>query len=57
MKKQSLVLLEQIIEKAIEEDKKNKKKSFAEKEYGKSVGEDWMVFHLKILKELLTTEK
>tara|TARA_R100000005_G_C4911369_1_gene148888 strand:- start:485 stop:661 length:177 start_codon:yes stop_codon:yes gene_type:complete len=55
--KKSLDLLEQIIERAHYDDLLHKKKSIENHEASKAVGESWMLFHLKLLKELLENEQ
>ena len=52
-----LHLLNQIIEVAEGEDLEHKKKMIAEHNAEKAIGESWMCFHLKRLKELLTEDK
>jgi hypothetical protein len=52
-KKDSLRLLDQIIEVATEEDRRHKEKAFLRAKASQSIGESWMCFHLKMLKELL----
>ena len=46
-------LLDQIIEKAELDDLEHKKRSLAEGQGEKAIGEGWMPFHLKRLKELM----
>jgi hypothetical protein len=46
------VLLDQIIEKAIEDDIRHKRENVGRKGSA-TVGDDWYVFHLKLLKTLL----
>jgi len=55
-KRQTLELLEQIIEKAQQEDLNEKKKLIQEAKAEQTVGESWMVFHLKALKGLISDE-
>lgn len=57
MDKQALELLNQIIDKAEEQDRHNKKLAIANHKACDAVAEGWMLFHLKCLKELLTKEK
>ena len=52
-----LELLNQIIEVAEGEDLEHKKKMISEYNAEKAIGESWMCFHLKRLKELLTEDK
>lgn len=52
-KKDSLRLLDQIIEVATEEDRIYKEKAISRSNATQSVGESWTCFHLKRLKELL----
>ena len=52
-----LQLLDQIIEVAEGEDLEHKKKMISEHNAEKAIGESWMCFHLKRLKELLTEDK
>ena len=49
-------LLDQIIEKAKQDDEAHKARAIAEHNASQSLGEGWMVFHLKALKELMTTD-
>jgi hypothetical protein len=52
-KKDSLRLLDQIIEAATEEDRIHKAEAISRSKASQSIGESWMCFHLKRLKELL----
>ena len=54
--KDSLKLLNQIIEKAEIEDLEYKRKMIEKHKASKSIGESWMLFHLKQLKELVERE-
>ena len=49
-------LLDQIIEKAKEEDLEHKKRAISSHRASQAIGESWTVFHLKSLKELLLKE-
>ena len=53
----SLSLLNQIIEHAKSEDLKNKHKNIREGQGEQAIGESWMIFHLKKLKELIEDEE
>tara|TARA_Y100001973_G_C5162106_1_gene314097 strand:- start:783 stop:977 length:195 start_codon:yes stop_codon:yes gene_type:complete len=55
-KRIALDLIDQMIEKAQEEDEKRKVLLIKEKKASKIVGESWMVFHLKALKGLVADE-
>ena len=46
-------LLDQIIEKAASEDILNKQLALADQDYNYASGESWMLYHLKLLKELI----
>jgi len=46
-------LLEQIIVKATSEDILNKQLALADQDYNYATGESWMLYHLKLLKELI----
>lgn len=50
---EALELLSQIIEKAELDDLEHKKSALAKGQGEKAIGEDWMCFHLKKLKELI----
>ena len=52
-KKKALELLGQIIEKAEQEDLIHKARAINSNKASQAVGESWMVFHLKALKELI----
>tara|TARA_Y100000310_G_scaffold292765_1_gene321821 strand:- start:173 stop:352 length:180 start_codon:yes stop_codon:yes gene_type:complete len=52
-KQKVIDLLDQIIEKAKQEDLEHKKRMLGEHSCQKTVGESWMVYHLNILKQLL----
>lgn len=54
--KESLKMLDQIIEKARFDDLQYKKQMIQKHEASKSVGESWMVFHLLELKKLIQEE-
>jgi len=54
--KESLKLLDQIMEKAMFDDEEHKKEMIAKHKASKTVGESWMIFHLKKLKELIQKE-
>ena len=51
--KTSLSLLDQIIEKAEQENAAHKAAAIKNNKASQAVGESWMVFHLKALKDLL----
>ena len=55
-KRETLELLEQIIERAQQEDFDERRELSRRGEVEKAVGESWMVFHLKILKGLISDE-
>ena len=55
-KRQTLDLLDQIIEKAQQEDLDKKETLIKEGKLEQAVGESWMVFHLKTLKGLISDE-
>ena len=48
-----LNLLDQIIERAAHEDEQSKKIAIAEHRGSQAIGEGWMLFHLKILREII----
>jgi hypothetical protein len=52
-KKNILNLLNQIIEKAKTEDEEHKKRALSAHRGSQATGESWMVFHLKVLRELI----
>ena len=52
----SIKLLDQIIEKANIEDAEHKKLMLRKHRASLAVGESWMIFHLKLLKELILEE-
>ena len=54
--KRSINLLNQIIEKAEAEDLEYKQKMIKNHKASKSIGESWMIFHLKQLKEVIEKE-
>ena len=54
--KKSINLLNQIIEKAEAEDLDYKRKMIENHKASKSVGESWMLFHLKQLREVIEGE-
>ena len=54
--KQSLKMLEQIIERARYDDLQFKKLMIETHQGSKSVGDSWMVFHLTELKKLMEKE-
>jgi len=56
MDKKIFNLLDQIIEQAKIDDEKHKEAN-RNGNASKTVGESWMVFHLKSLRELLTTRE
>ena len=49
----AIILLNQLIEKAEEEDKRRKIHAINSHKAQQAVGEGWMLFHLKKLKDLL----
>ena len=55
-KQTALNLLDMIIEKAYSEDLNFKKQMVKQHKASKAVGESWMCFHLKALRELLGGE-
>jgi len=52
-KEKSLELLEQIVDRAKINDLREKKRMIAENKASQTVGESWMVYHLKALQELV----
>jgi hypothetical protein len=54
--KESLKVLDQIIERAKVDDLLYKKQMIENHEASKAVGESWMIFHLNILKKLIEKE-
>ena len=52
-----LDLIDQMIEKAAQEDEELKKRLIKQNKLSQTVGESWMVFHLKALKEILEDSK
>ena len=52
-KEKQLQLLDQILERALEEDERFKREAILRNRASKTVGEGWMVHHLKALKELM----
>ena len=54
--KESLKMLDQIIEKARFDDLQYKKQMIQQHEASKSIGESWMVLHLLELKKLIQEE-
>ena len=57
MKNRNLELLDQIIEKAQIDDSKQKQDAIDRGEGEKAVGESWMVYHLKLLKQLMSEDE
>jgi hypothetical protein len=55
-KETALKLVEQMLEKAREEDERHREKATAEGKAADAVGESWMVFHLKTLKGLISCD-
>ena len=55
-KQTALNLLDMIFEKAYSEDLNFKKQMAEQHKASKAVGESWMCFHLKVLRELLEGE-
>jgi len=52
-KDKALILLDQILEKAILDDKQHKIEAIRNHKAAQTAGESWMVFHLKALKSLI----
>ena len=52
-KENAIVLLTQLIEMAEKQDQEYKNQMFAQKKSERAIGESWLVFHLKTLKELV----
>ena len=57
MQNKDLELLDQIIEKAQIDDLKQKRSAIDEGRGEKAVGESWMVYHLKLLRELMLKDE
>lgn len=57
MNEKALQLLDQIIEKEQEKDKINALKDMKDNRASQAVGEGWTLWHLKALKQLLTSGK
>ena len=57
MKNRNLEILDQIIEKAQIDDSKQKQDAIDRGEGEKAVGESWMVYHLKLLKQLMSEDE
>ena len=57
MDNRAINLLDQIIKKAEEEDVEHKKRAIASHKASQSLGDSWMVFHLKALRTLVTSEE
>lgn len=57
MNEKAIKLLDQIIEKEQEKDKINALKDIKNNKASQAVGEGWTLYHLKVLKELLTSNK
>lgn len=55
-KHSALELLEQIIEKAEKEDEIQIKKAIEENKLHRTGGDSWMVFHLKVLRSLISSD-
>ena len=54
MDKRIIRLLDQIIEKAKEEDEEHKRRAISMHRASQSVGESWVLFHLKELRSLIS---
>ena len=54
--KESLKMLDQIIERARFDDLQYKKQMIKKHKASKAAGESWMIFHLNILKDLILKE-
>jgi hypothetical protein len=52
-KEKTLMLLDQIIERAVWEDEIHKARAIKNNKASQTSGESWMVFHLRALKELI----
>tara|TARA_B100000287_G_C20160021_1_gene593789 strand:+ start:352 stop:525 length:174 start_codon:yes stop_codon:yes gene_type:complete len=57
MKNRNLELLDQIIEKAQIDDLKQKQSAIDKGQGEKAVGESWMVYHLKLLRGLMSEDE
>lgn len=55
-REKAIELTQQILDEAIRQDVKFKREMLANHQAEKALGESWMVFHLKALKELLQIE-
>jgi len=53
--KTAINLIDQMIERAQQDDEQFKKRLIKENKACQTVGESWMVFHLKTLKSLIET--
>ena len=51
-----LDLIDQMIERATQEDEELKKRLIEEKKLCQTIGESWMVFHLQTLKSLVSDD-
>tara|TARA_Y100000593_G_C4166302_1_gene264606 strand:- start:493 stop:666 length:174 start_codon:yes stop_codon:yes gene_type:complete len=54
--KRELELLDQIIEKAQKEDEAHKQRAIRAGKGSKALGESWMLFHLRTLRELISNK-
>lgn len=55
-KQAAIELLEQILEKAEKEDEKNRREAIKNNKLHLAVGDSWMVFHLKVLRGLISSD-
>jgi len=56
-KQQALALLEDLIEASSNIDELHKKKSIQEGKAVRAVGESWLLFHLRVLRDLINEEE
>ena len=56
-KKQALTLLSNLIHAASVADKEHKEKSIREGKADRAVGEGWILYHLKVLENLIQEEE
>ena len=56
-KKEYLALLDQIIERAEYDDTELKKDMIDKNKGSEATGESWMVFHLKLLRKLMSSDE
>jgi hypothetical protein len=56
-KRRALNLLEDLIEESSKTDELHKKKSMQEGKAVRAVGESWLLFHLRVLRDLINEEE